>query len=245
MKVLIGAPLKQKPHIFEEHLKSLRELIIPEGVEVDFFWVVNDCPEVIPLLNENEYCVKNYGWEYKCDESEHHWDTVGINHMSELRNILLRKALYEGYDYYFSVDTDLVLQPETLKHLLSYKLPLIAEIFWTKGKDGNLWSNAWEFDQCSTIEEDVEAWRTKKGLFTVGGTGACFLIQRGVLEHGVSYTRIPNLLNAVWGEDRHFCIRAMCLGYQICLDTCYPPVHLYRESEYQAYMEGLKNADKN
>jgi len=243
MRVLIGAPLKQKPHIFEQHLKSLKALEIPEGVEVDFFWVVNDCPEVIPLLNENEYCVKNYGWEYKCDEEEHHWDLVGMNHMSEMRNILLRKALYEGYDYYFSVDTDLVLQPQTLAHLLETKKSLIAEVFWTKGKDGNYWSNAWEYDQCSSFPEDVAEWQNP-GIYAVGGTGACFLIHRGVLERGVSYTRIPCIVRALLGEDRHFCIRAICLGYTIYLDTYYPAIHLYRESEYQAYMRGLENADK-
>jgi len=244
MKVLIGAPLKQKPHIFKEHLKSLHNLIIPEGVEVDFFWVVNDCPEVIPMLKENEYCVKNYGWEYKCDEEEHHWDLVGTSHMSELRDILLRKALYEGYDYYFSVDTDLILQPETLQHLLSRRTPLVAEVFWTKGKDGNYWSNAWEFDQCQSFPEDIEEWK-KPGLYVVGGTGACFLIHRSVLEKGVKYQRIPCIVKALLGEDRHFCIRAICNGFNIYLDTCYPAIHLYRESEYEAYMKGLENADNS
>lgn len=235
MKVLIGAPLNQKAHIFKEHLESLHKLNT-EGIQVDFFWVVNDCPEVIPMLNENEYMVKNYGDVYECDEKEHHWPLQAMLKMGELRNILLRKALYEGYDYYFSVDTDLILKPDTLIQLISRQVPLVAEIFWTKGPDGKYWSNAWEFDQCSSTPDALLKWRTP-GLYEVGGTGACFLIHRSVLESNVHYGRIPCILGSLVGEDRHFCIRALCNGFKIYIDTTLPCTHLYRESEYQTYMK--------
>ena len=50
MKILIAAPLRQELHIFREYQRSLDELKIPEGVTVDRFFVVNDCPEVIPHI---------------------------------------------------------------------------------------------------------------------------------------------------------------------------------------------------
>lgn len=236
MKVLIGAPLRQKPHIFKEHLKSLEALRIPEGVEVDFFWIVNDCPEVIDLLKPHQYMVTDYGDKYETDETEHHWSFAGFGKMSELRTMLTNKALEEGYDYYFSVDTDLVLHPETLAQLLAAEKDLVSEIFWTDGPDGKPWCNSWLWDQYITTVETFEAWKLP-GLYEVGMTGALFLISRKVLEAGVNYMPIKNILRAVYGEDRHFCIRAACAGFEIWMDTCYPATHLYRESEYRAYME--------
>ena len=50
MKVLIAAPLRQDPKIFTEYQKGLDSLIIPDGVEVDRYFVVNDCDEVIPYI---------------------------------------------------------------------------------------------------------------------------------------------------------------------------------------------------
>lgn len=236
MKILIGAPLCQKPHIFKEHLESLKKLNFPEDWEVDFFWVVNDCPEVIPMLEENQYWEKNYGDIYVCDEEEHHWNLDQMLKMGDLRNILLRKTLYEGYDYYFSVDTDLILHPDTLVQLVSRNVTLCAEVFWTRGKDGNYWSNAWDFDQCTSMPGSREKWK-EPGIYEVGGTGACFLIHRSALERGVSYSRIPCILGALVGEDRHFCIRAACAGIPIYLDTVLPCTHLYRESEYQEFIK--------
>ena len=59
----------------------------------------------------------------------------------------------------------------------------------------------------------------KPGLHKIGMSGALILISRKVLEAGVDYTPIPVLKKAVFGEDRHFCIRAVCAGFQIWGDS--------------------------
>jgi hypothetical protein len=51
------------------------------------------------------------------------------------------------------------------------------------------------------------------------------------MERGISFAEIFNL--DLIGEDRHFCIRAAALGLELYADTCYPPYHIYRESELQ------------
>ena len=106
----------------------------------------------------------------------------------------------------------------------------MAGLFWTNG-----WSHAWMYDQCDV--NNPPEW-TKPGLYRVGGTGALFLIKRKVLEAGVDYTPIPNLRKAVFGEDRHFCIRAVCAGFEIWADNHCQPVHLYRNKHYDDYMGG-------
>ena len=192
-KVLIAAPLRQEPKIFNEYQKGLDALIIPDGVTADRYFVVNDCDEVIPYIRGAEYDVVNNGVMMYRD---HLWTGELISAMSVYRNMTIRKALDGGYDYLLSVDTDLVLEPHTLQYLLEADKDCVAELFWTNG-----WSNAWMYDQVEG--NNFPEWH-EPGLYPVGGTGALFLIKRKVLEAGVDYPPIPNLRKAVFGEDRHF-----------------------------------------
>lgn len=222
MRVLIAAPLRQDPRIFCEYQRALDELWIPAGVTVDRFFVVNDCPEVIPEIR-GDYVVVNTGDAYERRENDHYWTHDNLAKMHLLRNLTCKRALKGGYDYLFSVDTDLILQPETLLTLLEADKDIVSELFWTNG-----WCNAWMTDQSSGMSRD---WLTP-GLYRVGMTGACVLIKRRVLEAGVDYSAIPCIQKALWGEDRHFCIRAACHGFELWTDSHFPPEHLYTEKAY-------------
>lgn len=231
MKILIAAPLRQRPEIFREYQAGLDALELPEDCTVDRFFVVNDCDEVIPEIRGAEWVVNN-SKDYTVYHN-HLWTESLVNRMSEMRNQTIRKALDGGYDYLLSVDTDLVLQPQTLKVLLAAKKDIVAELFWTNG-----WSNAWMYDQNKGYDPEWE----KPGLYQVGGTGALILISRKVLEAGVDYTPIPNLREVIFGEDRHFCIRAVCNGFEIWADNHAQPFHLYTEKEYASWMEAKEGA---
>ena len=226
-KVLIAAPLRQDPKIFEEYQKGLDALIMPDGVIADRYFVVNDCDEVIPYIRGAEYdVVNNNAMAYQ----NHLWTGELIGNMAAYRNMTIRKALEGGYDYLLSVDTDLVLEEHTLMQLMEDDKDCVAVMFWTNG-----WSNCWMYDQVS--ENNLPEWQ-QPGLYRVGGTGALFLIKRKVLEAGVDYTPIPNLRKAVFGEDRHFCIRAVCNGFELWADNRCQPAHLYRNKQYDDYIGG-------
>ena len=227
-RVLIAAPLRQDPKIFREYQKGLDSLILPDGVTADRYFVVNDCDEVIPEIRNASYDVINS--DTVTMYRDHLWDRHLVSAMSVYRNMTIRKALEGGYDYLFSVDTDLVLEEHTLKQLIEDDKDCVAGLFWTNG-----WSNAWMYDQAE--ENNLPEWKVP-GLYKVGGTGALFMIKRKVLEAGVDYTPIPNLRKAVFGEDRHFCIRAVCNGFEIWADNHCQPVHLYTEGHYKKYMAG-------
>lgn len=239
MKILIGSPLKQDPNVFREYLKSLDRLVIPDGVEVDRFFVVNDCPEVLDQLKPDEYTVINTGDIYTVTEQTHIWTVANLAKMSRLRDVLLERVINGGYDALFMVDTDLILHPMTLCQLISNQKDLCAEIFWTKAKpDGDeVWPNCWDVDQCAYFQGSFAKWH-KPGVYRVGGTGACFLISRRAIEAGCDYSPIPCIYKALNGEDRHFCIRAYAIGFEIFVDTHYPALHLYRPSDYEKYMNG-------
>lgn len=231
-KVLIAAPLKQDVRIFREYQAALDRLIVPEGVTVDRFFVVNDCPEIISEIR-GDYIVIDTGDEYRKTENDHVWGQANLDKMPRLRNACVQRVLDLGYNYLFSVDTDVILQPETLVTLLAAGKDIISEIFWT-----NHWCNAWMYDQYSGASAE---WRTP-GLYQVGMTGACTLMAADVFRAGVDYSPIPNL-RLLWGEDRSFCIRAACHGFELWVDTNYPATHLFTEEEYQNYMRRRGNAD--
>lgn len=232
MRILIASPLRQDRKVFREYQNSLNNLRIPEGVTVDRFYVVNDCPDVIPDI-VGDYIVRDTGDQYQKTQDDHIWTLENLNKMSTLRNLCIDRALEGGYDYLWFIDTDLVLDPETLKVLLKADKDLISELFWT-----NNWCNAWLHDQSMGM---LPEW-SEPGLYEVGMTGACFLIRRRVLEAGVNYSPIPNI-KYLKGEDRYFCVRAVCHGFTLWTDSHCPPHHLYTEQEYREYIK-TRRAEK-
>ena len=233
-KILLAAPVRQSADVFEEYQKGLDRLIIPEGYSVDRFFIVNDCPEVVPIIRNAAYIIHDTDDEYIRLQNDHLWTEENVNKMSDLRNMTIYYAMKNGYDYLLSVDTDLVLDPHTLEWLLKADKDIVSEAFWTRSDSGT-WSNSWMFDQSESMGM-TDKWR-EPGLYQVGFTGALILISRRVFEAGVSYAKIPNIRRAVFGEDRHFCIRAACEGFTIWMDTHAPATHLYTRDAYEAYME--------
>ena len=233
IRVLLAAPLRQSVGVFREYQDALDRLIIPDGVTVDRFFVVNDCPEVIPEIR-GDYIVMDTGDVYEKVINDHIWTDANLGKMPRLRNACIQRVLDGGYDYLFSVDTDLILQPETLATLLDADKDIVSEIFWTNG-----WCNAWLYDQSAGM---LEEWKTP-GLYQCGMTGALTLITAEVFRAGVDYSPIPNL-RKLWGEDRAFCVRAACHGFEMWVDSHYPAEHLYTDTEYFNYLQ-RKEARRN
>lgn len=239
--ILITAPARQDPKVFAEYRESVANLVIPLGYTLDTFYVINDCDELIPHLYPSDtYIVHNTGEYFERVRNDHIWTSSNMRTMETLRNLTIQYALDHGYDYWFSVDTDLVLHPQTLVALLQADKDIVSEIFWSTSKDIYTWCNAWMCDQGTGMPQE---WKTP-GLYQCGMTGACTLVKRKVLAAGVDYTHIPNIQKALYGEDRHFCVRAAVHGFELWIDSHYPATHLYTEDEYRKYM-ARKEANHN
>lgn len=238
MRILIGAPVRQKPEIFKLYLESLRSLRLPVGVSADRVFILHNSPDLVDLLQEGEgYAVFKSSDEYQVSEETHHWKQSNVEAVSSMKNGLINHALTYGYDAMFFVDSDLILHPETLTQLLQHEVDLIANVFWTAWNPGEgPRPNAWDFDCYTFFSDSLDQWG-EPGCYQVGMTGACFLISRRAMEAGCNYSRIPNLTYQIFsGEDRHFCIRAACLGFPCWLETTYPATHLYRQSDLEKYL---------
>lgn len=114
-RILITAPVRQDADIFREYLKSLGRLELPEGYETETYFVVNNCPEAIREMREcDKWIVKDTETYYQKTDNDHIWTRDNMDSMMRLRNETICYALANGFDYWFSVDSDLILQPETL-----------------------------------------------------------------------------------------------------------------------------------
>ena len=224
MKILIGAPVRTSERIFEHYVRALRPL------GADLFFFLHNSPNLAKYLNEGEY-------EHIQTPSQHQphvWNSGLLREVSTMKNRLLKKALEGGYDYFFLVDSDTILHPDTLKHLLSLKKDIVAEVCWTKWKpEEEEKPNAWMYDFYEFGEVPIESFR-KFDLHEVGGVGGIVLISRKAIAAGINYVPIPNLSTSMW-EDRAFCVRATVSGFKIYLDTCYPANHLYRDEDVDRY----------
>ena len=230
-KILITAPLRQDTDVFEAYQEGLDRMEVPEGCEVSRYFVVNDCHEVIPYIRNAEWVETETGEAYEKTGNDHLWTLDLMRKMSDLRNMTITEMLTGGYDYWLSIDTDIVVDPRTLKTLMDADKDIVSEIFWTMAPNGKEWCNAWMADQAAGMREE---WR-KPGLYRVGMTGALTLVKRKVFEAGVDYTPIPNIYQALRGEDRHFCVRAACAGFEMWVDSHCPANHLYTRRLFERY----------
>lgn len=267
IRVVIGSSVKQKPAILEQFLQSLEQLDC-QGIIVEYVFV-DDNEMMSSLLcgfaetHANTLIVRgDKPSEYHCNEETHYWQESLIWKVAAYKDDIIEYAVQNAADYLFLVDSDLYLQPQTLKHLIKQKKDIISEVFWTRWSQQlaplpQVWLSdqyrLFQIERGAQYNEKEEALKSQEfinmlkipGVYRVGGLGACTLISRYALEKGVRFKEIYNL--SLIGEDRHFCVRAAALGFELFADTWYPPFHIYRESELAElveYKDRLKNKVK-
>lgn len=141
MKTLVCAPVRQDEKVFQYYLKSLDNL---EG-SFDRYFLLHNSPDLKKYLNFNEY--QEYFSSNEYSYLKHQWNSFNLTDVCKMKNILLKKALEEEYDYIFLVDSDTILHPKTLTHLIGRKKDIVGEILWTKWPGSNNFSpNLWDQD---------------------------------------------------------------------------------------------------
>lgn len=264
-RVLIGSPIYQKPNILKEFLNSLLRLD-KVGLVVDYYLVDdNELAESSNLLNEfiansgkDSVIVKKErnSAKYICNEATHYWSDELVQKVAGFKNEIINHAASQKYDYLFLLDSDMVIHPATLKHLISVEKDIVSTIFWTSWQPNtDPLPNAWLYDLYTLYPKKSKSERLspeeanrrtneflnqlkQPGTYEVGGLCASTLVSRNALEKGVSFGDIKNI--TLWGEDRYFCIRAIVLGLKLFVDTHYPAFHIYRESDLSGVPEYIE-----
>lgn len=259
-KILIGAPICQEPMVLSAFFMSLRRLEIPDCEVFYHFIDDNYHPMSKEFLSDFQNTLENVTIELPSDNPDlvpymnHMWTQDKIWKVAAYKDSIIDRARREDFDYLFLIDSDLLLHPEAVAHLIGTGKDIIAEIFWTKWAEKSVeqpqvWMsdvyNQYEKQPGEKLTKEEEKIRTfaffKKlrvpGVYKVGGLGACTLISKAAIEKGVSFKRIENL--TFWGEDRHFCVRANAMGIDLFVDTQYPAYHVFRPSELPGGLEFL------
>ncbi len=242
IKILVGSPVKQNPKILKEFLYSLRSTK-QENIAIDYCFIDdNDNQESSKLLKEfsesldancSIYQSTTKDDIYVCDERTHYWSENLIWKVAEFKNFIINKAVDNNYDYLFLVDSDIVLHPATIEHLLSTGKDIISEVFWTRWEPSSAQEpQVWEMDTYTVSQSFLNSLRVP-GVYEVGGLGTCTLISKKALEAGVNFSKIKNV--SFRGEDRHFSVRAVAKEFKLYVDTHYPAYHVFRLSD----LEGL------
>ena len=259
-RVLVGAPVYQKPEILNAFLQSIKN-INRHSISIDYMFVDDNVDgNSSKLLAEFEreestviiVCGQKQG-RYSCDDETHHWNDDLMLKVGNYKNDIIHYAVENNYDYLFLVDSDLILRPNLVQHLKAANKDIVSEIFWTQWHNEPLEPNVWLFDEYDLApkrfgeilnEKEIDIRRTRfleqlrmPGVYEVGGLGACTLISRAALIKGVSFKPIKNL--TIHGEDRFFCIRAAVLDIGLFVDTHYPAYHIYRKKDLDGVQDYL------
>lgn len=259
VKVLIGSPVCQKPEILKEFLKSLNELK-KINFEAHYMFIVDnrdaESSELLLRFSEttDNVLIKKVQNDdtYVCDNDAYHCKENLMWKVAGFKNDIIQEALVRDYDYLFLVDSDLVLHPNTVEQLISVKKDIISSIFWTQWEPHSpvvpqvwLWDENIQYEirpgESITIEDALVRQHNfikemkRPGTYKVGGVGGCILISRKAIRSGVNFSPINNL--SFRGEDKHFCVRAAVLGFELFVDTHYPSYHIHRDSDLDGVIE--------
>jgi hypothetical protein len=180
----------------------------------------------------------------------HQWSEDRFDRIAFIKQQLFQKAVEEGYSHFFLVDSDLVLEPRTLKSLLAAKQEITSAVFWTRWNaedPASLGPNVWlsgSYSQDGMGLSRGEFWRglIKRRLTKIIGGGACCLFSTAALKRGLSYhprVRIHGAMGA--GEDRTLQISAQRLRLQQAADPWPDIFHLYHpQQREQAFLEEVR-----
>ena len=208
-KVLVGSPIRQKNNVLKEFLLSLDEFY-KDGLEVDYYFVddntdikssdllKNFADNHNVILKKAEDLYKFEKEEYICNNISHFWKKDLIKKIAFFKDSIIDYANEKGYDYLFLIDSDIVLNKQTVLHLISRNVDIISNVFWSQWNiNYALEPQVWLQDEFNCFirdwDKDIsdgEKWQKKvdffaklrvPGIYEVGGLGACTLISKNAM----------------------------------------------------------------
>ena len=234
-KILFFSSVCKPKSIVEISLNSYKNLQ-QEDFEIVFLFY-NDNKEtessdyLVNFCEVNSNCILMDKIEIgNSDYQDHNWNSTRIDRIISIKNKAIEYAGKHNFDYLFLVDSDLVLNPSTLKHLVNAKEHFIFSVFWTLFFNEIIYKpNAWDYHSWAYKDSQTMLNLSEKGSYVVGGGGACTLISNEIMKKGLTFDRLLSL--NYQGEDRHFCTRAQALGYNVVADSHFPAYHIFSDEQ--------------
>ena len=223
--IMIGCPVN-KNRVLPSYLEHIRNLDYPKN-KLHLSFLVNNCKDdtydILYTFRE-EYLNEYYDISlWNLDEIEeaypdgNRYNKRNYEAFAKLRNVWI-SMMSDRDDYIFSVDSDVLIPPNSLRQLLSHDKKIISLLF------------PHEHDMYNIMKERTFQGRYnhifkgsfERKLIKVAVTGGAILVHRDVLDDGVRYEYHRN------GEDVAFCEIAREAGYDIYCDAGLEAKHIMR-----------------
>jgi len=165
-------------------------------------------------------------------------NTLARDKLAHSRNMLRQLVLDEGYDYFFSVEQDVVPPPDALQLLLRHRQPIVSGVYYKyftlryKGLNGKIITKKKAMPLLAHSAQDPKKMHfipaeevADDRFFQVRYCGlGCVLMHRGVLEK-ISF-RVDQGPEGLAFDDVYFCNDALTAGFSLSVDTSVKCVHL-------------------
>jgi hypothetical protein len=240
--VVLFSPVRQDPEVLAIALQSWSRLEpLPGGTLTYWFYDDNDRQESTALLEEFANATGNArflsretevsrreGDDYGRGSDRHQWSSPTIERVAQVKDLALDAFAASKHSHLLLVDSDLVLHPQTAARLAACGTDVVSNLFWTNFTDRDpLLPNCWDVHPSTFISAASVIRLREEGTYRVGGLGACTLLSRRAVLKGARFELMPSL--NLWGEDRHFCVRACALGLDLFIHTGLPAFHIYTD----------------
>ena len=169
--------------------------------------------------------------DYRRTPASHSWSGNAVSRVAAIKNYAIDQFLKTDATHLFLVDSDVILLPGTVDHLLGLGAPVVSSVYWSRWQPIQPYMpNVWDGGHYDFHSGESLTRLAQPGHYEVGGLGACTLVERDVLER-IKFEPVPNF--PMWGEDRWFCMRAGVLGVPLLADGCLTPWHVYRDVDLE------------
>lgn len=216
-KVLVGCPASDyKEYCLDEYAEAVKNLDYPNY-------------EILLIDNSktNDYSKKLKEKNLPAEKSE--WFEGAMDRIITSRNILRQKVLDKDYDYFFSLEQDVIPPKDTLKKLVKQNKKIISAVYFNpkQGKYIPLLAINRGLLKLSYIPEEIVINSNKTVKVDYCGLGAV-LIHRSVLE------KIKFRKDEKPGfDDWWFCQDAKKEGFEIYADLSIKCKHLIKNRPWK------------
>ena len=200
----VPAPVVPKPQPQMNKSKKRILIAIPSNklIEPETFKSIYD--QIIPDGYETVF---QYFWGYQVEQ---------------VRNLIAHWTIHNGFDYLFTVDSDISFPPDTIQRLLSHNKDIVSGVYIQRIQGQHTIEIMRRNDRGGVAHID---WATIKGqgLVPIDGCGfGCVLVKREVFvgmeyPHFVYKSAIDHK-NTI-SEDVYFCMKARERGFTLWCDT--------------------------
>lgn len=258
--IVVGTTVRKNATILAAHLQSLAWQELPTRTRLHFVFVPDftiDQSDAASLLfqwvnarnGELIQGVPSEAGDFNdAHPDSHQWSQSAMARVGQNKNLILARARELQADYLFYCDADLILDRTTVASLLAAEKPITTAVYWTKwGQDRGenhqvpeqpqVWlQHPYSLHGRGMDEAEFLGKLRSKELTRVWGFGACTLLDKRVIESGVSFSYLQDVPHGptdglMAGEDRHFSIHAERRHIEAYADAWPDIFHLYRDAD--------------